>query len=190
MSGTKQRYSAHNSDTPLWTEHFHKARHFTRNKQSNQWHIKADTSHIADKRSHLLHSINRKWSLDVICVSSVSETRPDTHVYPVYLTVTRPPTYKFCIQCIWSEARYTVYLVYLVTRWPPSVYLTSRIIHCITTPITVFFPSRFRTRPTALWTHVLTHVFRVWVNTRMNTRVNTRLNTRVNTSEHVKRRFR
>ena len=39
-------------------------------------------------------------TLDVICVSSVSETRPDTHVHPVYLTVTRPPTYKLCIQCI------------------------------------------------------------------------------------------
>ena len=40
-------------------------------------------------------------TLDGRCVSSVSETGPDTPVYPVYLTVTNQTlTYEMCIQCI------------------------------------------------------------------------------------------
>ena len=62
--------------------------------------------------------------LDGRCVSSVSETGPDTPVYPVYLTVTKLLLMR-CVSSV-SEARADTQCIWCI--WGPQpVYLPSRV---------------------------------------------------------------
>ena len=67
-------------------------------------------------------------TLDVRCVSSVSETWLDTCVYPVYLTVTRLLA-MVCVSSV-SEMRPETQCTWCIRR-PPSVYLTSRVLYLL-----------------------------------------------------------